>query len=200
MTPVTQNDIFTYIYKIQLNFDNSYQTSSVNERTLLIASWYEILCDYPKEICDKAVTNALRKAKFAPRIGDIVEEIEKLLNADKKSDEQLWAELMDVCPKVYDISRYLPYEQYFNNATKKLNEIYDGLSDDLKLFVVNLSTLIEISELTPDNLIYERARFFRQMPLLRKHDSDAQNAKAFLAAVEKPKKIAAKSSKKDDKK
>lgn len=189
MTPLTPEDILTYIYKIQLNFDNSYQTSSINERKLLISSWYEILCKYPKEICDKAITNTLRKASFAPRIGDIVNEIENILNADSKSDEELWAELMNVTTKVYDISRYLKYEQYFKNATAKLRDIYDGLSGELKLYVVNISTLIEISELPRESLPYEKARFFKQMPVLRRHAEEKQTAKKLLESISEVKKL-----------
>ncbi len=189
MTPLTPEDILTYIYKIQLNFDNSYQTSSINERKLLISSWYEILCKYPKEICDKAITNTLRKASFAPRIGDIVNEIENILNADSKSDEELWAELMNVTAKVYDISRYLKYEQYFKNATSKLRDIYEGLSGELKLYVVNISTLIEISELPRESLPYEKARFFKQMPVLRRHAEEKQTAKKLLESISEVKKL-----------
>lgn len=189
MTPLTPEDILTYIYKIQLNFDNSYQTSSTNERKLLITSWYEILCEYPKEICDKAVTNTLRRASFAPRIGDIVNEIENILNADSKSDEELWAELMGVTAKVYDISRYLKYEQYFKNASAKLRKIYDSLSEALKLYVVNISTLIEISELPQESLPFEKTRFFKQMPILRKHAEEKIAAMKFFDDINSVKKI-----------
>lgn len=188
MKPVTVSDVFTYIYKIQLNFDNSYQTSSDGERKLLIASWYEILKEYPKEVCDQAVTNALKKAKFAPRIGDIVQEADAIMNAGAKSDEELWAELMQCLPKVYDVSRYLKYEQYFKNASRKLNDIYEKLSPELKLYVVNVSTLIEISELTEDNLRFEKARFFRQMPDLRREHGTTRMAEELLKRLEMPKK------------
>ena len=146
MKKLTKRDIGIYLVKINLNFENVYNFGD-DEQSLLVESWYEALSEYPKEICDSAVNNALKHARFAPKLGDIVEEIQKLMNADSKSDEELWAELMNVTAKVYDISRYLKYEQYFKNATAKLRDIYDGLSGELKLYVVNISTLIEISEL-----------------------------------------------------
>ena len=159
MKKLTKRDIGIYLVKINLNFENAYNFGD-DEQSLLVESWYEALSEYPKEICDRAVNNALKYARFAPKLGDIVEEIEKLMNADSKSDEELWAELMNVTAKVYDISRYLKYEQYFKNATAKLRDIYDGLSGELKLYVVNISTLIEISELPKESLPYEKARFF----------------------------------------
>ncbi len=186
MKKLTKRDVSLYLVKINLNFENAYNFGD-DEQALLIESWFEALSEYPKEICDIAVNNALKHAKFAPKLGDIVEQIEKLLNADSKSDEELWTELTGVTAKVYDISRYLKYEQYFRNATAKLKTIYDGLSDELKLYVVNISTLIEISELPNDSLPYEKARFFKQMPILRKHAAEKQTAKLMLKDIEQVK-------------
>lgn len=188
MKKLTKRDIGIYLVKINLNFENAYNFGD-DEQSLLVESWYEALSEYPKEICDRAVNNALKYARFAPKLGDIVEEIEKLMNADSKSDEELWAELMNVTAKVYDISRYLKYEQYFKNATAKLRDIYDGLSGELKLYVVNISTLIEISELPRESLPYEKARFFKQMPVLRRHAEEKQTAKKLLESISEVKKL-----------
>ena len=188
MKKLTKRDIGIYLVKINLNFENAYNFGD-DEQSLLVESWYEALSEYPKEICDRAVNNALKHARFAPKLGDIVEEIQKLMNADSKSDEELWAELMNVTTKVYDISRYLKYEQYFKNATAKLRDIYDGLSGELKLYVVNISTLIEISELPKESLPYEKARFFKQMPVLRRHAEEKQTAKKLLESISEVKKL-----------
>ncbi len=188
MKKLTKRDIGIYLVKINLNFENVYNFGD-DEQSLLVESWYEALSEYPKEICDRAVNNALKYARFAPKLGDIVEEIQKLMNADSKSDEELWAELMNVTTKVYDISRYLKYEQYFKNATAKLRDIYDGLSGELKLYVVNISTLIEISELPKESLPYEKARFFKQMPVLRRHAEEKQTAKKLLESISEVKKL-----------
>lgn len=188
MKKLTKRDIGIYLVKINLNFENAYNFGD-DEQSLLVESWYEALSEYPKEICDRAVNNALKYARFAPKLGDIVEEIQKFMNADSKSDEELWAELMNVTAKVYDISRYLKYEQYFKNATSKLRDIYEGLSGELKLYVVNISTLIEISELPRESLPYEKARFFKQMPVLRRHAEEKQTAKKLLESVSEVKKL-----------
>ena len=188
MKKLTKRDIGIYLVKINLNFENVYNFGD-DEQSLLVESWYEALSEYPKEICDRAVNNALKYARFAPKLGDIVEEIQKLMNADSKSDEELWAELMNVTTKVYDISRYLKYEQYFKNATAKLRDIYEGLSGELKLYVVNISTLIEISELPRESLPYEKARFFKQMPVLRRHAEEKQTAKKLIESISEVKKL-----------
>lgn len=180
MQQLQREDIIKYLIKIQLNFENAYVTSNQIERELLVESWYEALCEYPKEICDTALNNALKRAKFAPRLGDISEEIDNILNADAPSDEELWAELSSVLGKVYEISRYLKYAHYTWWANTMLKNIYDGLSEELKLFVVNVSTLVDIAEMTDESLQFERARFFKQMPILKKHSVQKAAAQKFL--------------------
>lgn len=183
MTQLKRVDIIKYLIKIQLNFENSYVTATELERELLLESWFEALCEYPKEACDAAVNNVLKHSKFAPRLGEICEEAEKLLNPDKKSDEELWAELEGVLAQVYDISRYLSYPQNFKSASDKLKIIYGELDEDIKLYVVNTSTLVHISELTSESLLYERNRFLKQMPVLKKHKKEKRAAQKFLNAV-----------------
>jgi len=135
---------------------------------------------YPKETVFNCVNNAINSCEYAPRLANIVKEIRKIQQASAHSNAELWAELTGVLGKVYQISRYLSYPQYSQWTDTELNKVYDGLSDELKLFVVNRSTLVEIAEMTEDNLQYERARFFKQMPTLREHYYESLEAKEML--------------------
>ncbi len=186
MSKLTVNDIRNYLIKIQVNFENAYKFETNDEFKLLLASWNDILSKYPKEICDLAVNNAISKAKFAPRIGDITEEIDKLLQAENsKSDVELWAEIMDVKREVYDTSLYLRYPQHFEPAQNKLNEIYNGLSEELKLYIVNVSSLVEICSLSEENMPYEKSQFFRKMPELKNKFNDKTNSVKLLQMIDK---------------
>ncbi len=184
MSALTPETIATYIIKIKLNFENAYVTTNETERLLLVTSWYDALRDYPKEICDVAVNNVLKRAKFTPRLGDITEEADKLLTPQLKSDEELWAELNSVLGRAYDVSRYLSYPQHADWSNRKLDEIYGGLSDELKLFVVNTSTLVELAEMPPEAMQYERSRFFKQMPILKKQRANKIEAQKYLALAQ----------------
>ena len=177
---LTKNDIIKAIELIRVNYDNAYAGLSADETKLLIDFWYDSLKQYPKEIVLQCVKNAINSCEYAPRLSNVVNEIQKIQNANSATNEQLWVELTDVLNKVYQISRYLSYPQYSLWTDKELNKIYDGLSDELKLFVVNRSTLVDISEMTEESLQYERARFFKQMPILRQHYYDALQAKELL--------------------
>lgn len=187
MAKLTKKDIFRYILKIQLNFENAYRFDSDEERLLLIESWMDIFGGYPKEVCDAAVNNALSHAKFAPRMGDITEEIQIILNGNKKTDAELWAEITDLKYEIYDKSRYLKYPQHFDRYYGELNRIYDSLDDELKLYFVNLQSVIDFSELTKEEMSYEKNRFFKNMPLLRKHSAEKIKSEQFCQLLEQQK-------------
>lgn len=184
MAQLTKTDVGKYLLKIQLNFDNAYRFQSDYERGLLLESWMDILQNYSKEICDIAVNNVLAQAKFAPRIGDIVEEIKILQSTDSKSDEELWAELMSIKYEVFNESLYLKYPQQFDEAYNRITTIYNKLSPDLRLFLVNASSLIDFANITNEDLPYERTLFYKRMPILRKHSKDKIAAQNFLQLTE----------------
>lgn len=180
MSKITRADIMTYIIKIQVNFENAYRVEAGTETNLLTESWFDILSNYPKEICDVAVNNALAQAKYAPRIGDIVEQIKILNSVNKKSYEELWAELKSIKYEAYNASLYLRYPQHYEDAHKKLEQIYEDLDEDLKLYLVNVSALIEFANIDEESLPFEKNRFFKNMPILRKYTEDKILAQEFL--------------------
>lgn len=177
---LTKNDVIKIIELIRVNYDNAYSGLSKDETVLLVDFWYESLKDYHKDIVFLCTKNAISACDYAPRLANIVKEIHRIQEAGSATTEQLWAELNGVLSKVYQISRYLPYSQYSQWTQKELDAIYNSLSEDVKLFVVNRSTLIEISEMSEESLQFERARFFKQMPLLRQHKNDSVAAKELI--------------------
>lgn len=171
---LTLADCNKYITTIRINFENAYKTQTDEEREILIKSWFAILKDYPKEVCDKAVINALASAEYAPRIGSIVKEIEKMQVALEKSDAELWTELTGVLREV-SRNAYAFRFTYIEangrtqgeNARIRVQAIYDGLSPELKEYVRNTQSLIELAAYTDEELAYERGRFMRTMPQIK---------------------------------
>lgn len=189
MNKLTPADVVKILTLIRANYDGAYANTSSQEAELLVRFWYDCLREYDKEVVTEAVKNAIKKCEYAPRLANIVAEADALLNADEKSDEELWAELCGVLPTVYECSRYLSYPQSYKEANDKLNELYSSLDENLKLYTVNLSSLIEISEESAESLTFEKARFFRQMPVLRKHRKEKASAQRFIEATEAQKKL-----------
>lgn len=177
---LTPNDVAKILDIIRLNYENTFSGYTPEEATMLRDFWYETLKKYPKELVNVGVQNAISNCQFAPRLANIIEEINKIRQAGAPSEEQLWGELEGVLPAVYQISRYLPYPQYSQWTENELDKIYDNLNDELKLYVVNRSTLLQLCEMSDDDLKYERARFFKNMPALRKNYFQSLDAKQFL--------------------
>lgn len=180
MTKLKPEHIVQILTLIRVNNENAYANLSADEAELLATNWYNNLKEYSFELVYNAANNVLKKSPMIPRLANIIEEADKIVNSDKKSDEELWAELTSVLGRTFDVSRYLSYPQYFDWTNKKLSEIYDGLSDELKTYVVNVSTLVELSQLSSESLQYEKARFFKQMPILKTHAADKKAAEKFI--------------------
>jgi len=181
---LTHNDVLKIIELLRINYDNAYSGYNAEQTLTLRDFWYESLKDYPSEVIFRALTNLIKKNEFAPRLANIVEETESLLSPDKSTDEELWAELNSVLGRAYDVSRYLSYPQHFDWANRKIDEIYGSLSEELKLFVVNASTLVELAEMSPEAMQYERSRFFKQMPVLKKQRANKVEAQKYLALAQ----------------
>lgn len=180
MNELKPTDIIEIIALIRANYDNAYANTDDKQAELLVKFWYDSLKGYDRVTVLEAAKNAVKHCQFAPRLADLIREIDALNSLGKKTDEQLWAELTDVLGRIYQISRYLPYPQYRKWASEKIAEIFDALSEELKLYLVNTSTLIEISELPAENLIYEKNRFLKRVPALRQYTENQQDAQRFL--------------------
>lgn len=174
MTVITPQDINKYITTIRINFESAYKTQTDEERQILIKSWYAILKDYPKEVCDKAVLQAIKHAEYAPRIGAIVKEIEEMQVAFEKSDGELWAELTGCLRDVhrnYYAFRFNAIEYngktQGDNARDRVTAIFNGLSPELKEYCRTQRGLIEIAEMDTDKLNFEKARFMKTIPTIK---------------------------------
>lgn len=180
MTQLKPKDILNIIALIRVNFENSYNFKTEEEAKLLVEFWFKSLKEYPKELVCQAANNAIKHSEFAPKIANIINEIKALNAINEKTDIELWAELDNILYEVYDTAQYLRYQQHFDNADKKLNAIYNSLSDEIKLFVVNVSTLIEIAAMDSESRKFEKSRFLKIMPSLREHAKHKVQAEQFL--------------------
>jgi hypothetical protein len=178
-----QSDILQIIALIRINNEKAYQITE-GEMTVLVNFWYESLCAYPKEIVFEATKNAIRNSEFTPRLATIINEIKKLSSIGKKSDIELWAELKDVLWNVRDAAYDLRYDSSWQDASNRISRIYSNLSSEIKLYVVNTSSLIEIANLDDEELKFEKARFLKLLPTLREHAEERKQAEDFQLLLE----------------
>lgn len=186
MAILEKSDMPKLIMLIRTNFENAYNFKTEEETRLFIDYWYDCLKEYPREVVYKAFDNAIRHSEFAPKIKNILDEAEKLTSADRKTDEELWAELTSVLYEVYDASRNLNSqysEETRADGIKRIDKVWAELSDEIKGYVVNKSTLIEISELNDESRQYEKGRFLRRMPVVKESLKNRQASEQFLKLV-----------------
>ena len=185
MTQLTPQDVNKYITTIRINFENAYKTQTSEERQILIKSWYEILKEYPKEVCDKAVINAIKYAKFAPRIGDIVEQIEKMRIAYQKTDGELWTELTGVLNTVSRLMYFGTARHWYNgkliDPTEEVQKIYERLDPILQAYVGGISGLVALSK--QETLDYEKGRFVKVVETLKNREKTKQETPLGLAGI-----------------
>ena len=191
---IEKGDIIKILTLIRLNFENAYKCNSKDDNILLIESWYDILKDYPREIVFEAVKKSLRVAEFAPRIGTIVKEIEKMQSVFEKDDMELWGELQGVLREVsrctYRFNHTYIEEDGISQgekARRRVTEIYNNLDPALKDYCRDERGLIELARYTDEQNSYERGRFMRIMPTIRDRQKEKQlmpdNIKMLLEGI-----------------
>ena len=185
---IAKSDIIRIFGIIKAAYENAFFSKTESEINILKEFWYDSLKDYPKELVFTAVKSAIQASEFAPKISTVLAEVKKLTEANKKTDVELWSELEDTFYPVYRATLYLRYEQYHKWASDKIKQIYEKLSDEIKLYVVNSSTLKELATLAnrsdDDGIKYEKARFLKLMPDLRVKQASRAEAKQFLQLCE----------------
>ena len=171
MAELQLQDVNKYLATIRINFENAYKTQTPEERQILIRSWYEILKVYPKEVCDKAVIEAIGNAREgrAPRIGDIKYQIEKMRTAYEKTDGELWTELTGVLNSVSKLMYFGTARHWYNGRLiepmEEVNKIYEKIDPILQTYVGGVSGLVALSK--QETLEYEKGRFLKTVETIR---------------------------------
>lgn len=194
MTPITYEDVINYISAIRVFYPKAFPISSDpkeadKERAILIKMLFNILREYPKEVCDVAVENLVKNFNYEyPKPADIIAEIKKLQVAFEKSETELWSELTGVLKEVESCA----YRFRFNaieyngktqgeNARIRIDEIFNGLSPELKEYCRNSGGLIDLAR--SEGLEYEKGRFMRTIPTLKERARTRRETGDHLAGL-----------------
>ena len=181
---VSETDIINYIAIINLNFDSPYANISEENMDLLINTWYDCLKDYPKELCDRAMKELIISYKYkSPKLPDLIAIINDYINAGEKTANELWEELKKALPKIQncvDKSKFnTPVYEYEIEGKKYVytvgqvnrkwaQDLYDGLSPELKERYPSISSLLELYRMNEEQFYFEKNRFEKELPVLRK--------------------------------
>ena len=178
MKNLDKKDIIKIITMIRINFDNSYRLTD-EEFPILVDSWYSILAPYPREIVYEAVKRTLAHAEFVPRIGNIVTEIERMVDACRENETTLWSRLCKHLVEVERCRNMLPCtycddgeSSQGEKAWKRINEIYDGLPEEVREYLGSVGQLIALANSNEEGLSIERGRFLKSIPTIRRRAYD----------------------------
>lgn len=173
---LTKSEIIKIITAIKMQCPEALVYKNETEFEILIDMWFDCFQEYPAEIVWAATRNALKNTVYQKQnwLGAINQEIEKMQVAYEKNDMELWAELTGCLRPVRDCA----YKFRFNfvesngktqgeNARIQLEQIFNNLSPEIKAYCRNEGGLVEIAELTDEQLNYEKGRFMRMIPQLK---------------------------------
>lgn len=193
MTPITAQDIVEYVTMIRLYYPKAYPLSNdaetrKRETEALLRSFTLMLAEYPKEVCDVAVINAIKNFNYGdyPKPADIIREIEKLRTAYEKSEGELWADITYAVRKTqrylhFPLNDYIWFDGCHVIPNEEIVKIFEGLTDIIKEFIGDAEGLKALAG--QDTLEYEKARFMRVMPTLKERARTRQSTSENLAGL-----------------
>ena len=147
---------------------------------LLVNTWAALLEEYTDEEVDRGLFLALKKCKYAPVPADIIEQIEGFRNINKPSEIELWVLLQKALKETLYYSYRLEYNYIDNTgisqgeqARRSINRVWNNLPEELKIYLGDRSEMIAAARaLNSSEGSYERNRFSKTFPILRKRVED----------------------------
>ncbi len=173
---MTRAEIVKIILAIKVQCQDALPYRNENEFDIIVDMWFDILKDYPPPVVWLAVKNALKNTAYQRQnwIGAINKEIEKMRTAYEKTDNEYWNELADILPLVESLSYKFKYtaieengKEQGENALESVRQLYNGLSDEIRLYCGSVSRLVDISHLDREHLDFEKGRFLKAMPQIK---------------------------------
>lgn len=132
--------------------------------------WLRFLSPYQKELVDLAMEKVIRNEDFAPKVATVIRAIEEIQSVNDKDEHELWEELEDTFYEVADNCSKYHYDLSGESARRRNQEIYDGLSPELKAFVRNVGQLIDIALSDEVGLSVARSRFYKAFPEIKRRN------------------------------
>lgn len=173
---LTKKDVVGMVGIIKANYSYAYKDVAKEDMLMLIETWYLSLARYEKEVINVAFQKALESCKVPPTLADIIEQTNRIKEATEPSDTELWAKLTQKLKKVADCV----YRFRFNaiqangltegeNARREFETIWQGLPQVLKEYCGDRNALIALSKYTDDELSFEKGRFIKILPTLKRN-------------------------------
>lgn len=151
--------------------------SKDNNIEVLAKTWSVLLKNYPDDAVEAAFYKCLQICKTPPTPADVIEQLEKMIEAMGQTDEELWSVLTKALYATENQMSRFNYTYIEPNQTltqgqiarNKVTEIWESLPDRLKEYVGSKGELMRLAKhCTDEELKFERNRFFKVLPTIKK--------------------------------
>ena len=144
----------------------------------LVRTWTVLLKDYPDKAVDVAFFKCLQTCKMPPTPADVIEQLNSLIEATESTDEELWSEYTAALRKVERQLGYLQYPLFGETQAdthKRIDAVWEGLPERLRHYIGSKGELMRMArDYSNEDLKFERNRFFKYMPAMRKREEAAK--------------------------
>ena len=138
----------------------------------LVKTWTLLLRDYPDEAVDVAFVKCLQTCKMPPTPADVIEQLNSMADALEATDEELWGIYTKALDKVEKQLGYLQdplFGETPDHAHRRIEAVWEGLPEKVQYFIGSKGELMRMARnYTDDDLKYEKNRFLKMMPTIKK--------------------------------
>ena len=173
----------------------SYYAKDADVKTML-AVWEEVLGEYGDKEVAVAFKECLKSCKMPPTPADVTGKIEELKESQMKTDTELWVEFKKALNKANEYIYRFNQNAICENgktsgeyARETVKKIFDSLSPELRIYLNNVNTLIDIARnYDSEALKFEKKSFSVRLPIIRKREKNKQmlaevNVKGLLNSI-----------------
>lgn len=161
---MTKQEVAKLLFVIRANYPESYSKLSDTDMELLAVSWERLLQGYTYAQCDAALQTYLLTDTYgrAPKIGQIIDSIHKVSEAQELNSNQAWALVYKaICRGAYNA------EEEFNKlppVVQKAVGSYHNLYDYSQMRIEDVQVTIKAHFKSVYDTELKRAREMRKIP------------------------------------
>lgn len=155
--------------------------------------WNGVLSPYDDKEVDLALISCLQHCKHPPAPADMVEAIEEIKSSLRPNIEECWSNYtaaVDKASRLVTCFNYTALDlnglSQGDNARNKCNELWESLDEEIRLYLGSYGEFMRraYESAMGENMKYERDKFLKYMPEIRKTVSARQNLTALLNSAE----------------
>lgn len=170
----SQNKIIQMIGAIKTIYSYYARDTDVE---MLVRTWSALLKDYPDDVTEAAFYKCLQTCKTPPTPADVLENIHSFAAVNEPTDEDLWAVYIEALQQTLRLMYYFQFNyvdpvtgmSQGDKARKDVEALWQGLPEKIKMYLASKGEMMRRArELDSGDMSYERSRFMRTMPAMKK--------------------------------